>query len=317
MRGGEVQAARAAQAAGVQFTLSTVGCCPLREVSAGAPEPFWFQLYVTKDRGFMREMIAQAVALDCPVLFFTVDLPVPGSRYRDVHSGLTAAPGFRGRARRFAQALGKPRWLWDVGINGRPHALGNVAHLLDPKAGMLDFLTWSAANFDATLTWKDVDFIRSLWPRKFVIKGILDPRMHKAAARRRRHRRLQPWRRQLDGVSRPRALCPPSPRRWRRTTILATAASVGLDVVRMLALGADGGRSAAPGPMRCAQGGAGVARCSRSSRPRCGGDGADRSPGRASTARSRLTQGNLNAKIVTYRVRSRRAQGRARRRCHV
>ena len=118
-RRGEVQAARAAQAAGVQFTLSTVGCCPLREVSAGAERPIWFQLYATRDRGFVREMIAQAVELQCPVLLFTVDLPVPGSRYRDVHSGLTAAPGPRGRARRFAQALGRPRWLWHVGINGR------------------------------------------------------------------------------------------------------------------------------------------------------------------------------------------------------
>jgi L-lactate dehydrogenase (cytochrome) len=264
-RRGEVQAARAAQAAGVQFTLSTVGCCPLTEVAAGTEKPIWFQLYITKDRGFTREMIARAAELGCPVLFFTVDLPVPGSRYRDVHSGLTAAPGLRGRARRFMQALGKPGWAWDVGVHGRPHELGNVAPLLDRNAGLLDFLSWSAKNFDATLTWKDIEAIRSLWPGKFVIKGILDPDDARAAAACGADGIVvsNHGGRQLDGVlSTARALSAIADAVGDDLTILADGGiRSGLDVVRMLALGADGvllGRAWAYA--LAAEGGAGVAK---------------------------------------------------------
>jgi L-lactate dehydrogenase (cytochrome) len=163
------------------------------------------------------------------------------------------------------QALGRPRWLWGVGINGRPHALGNVAHLLDRKAGMLDFLTWSAANFDSTLTWKDVDFIRSLWPRKFVIKGILDPEDAREAATTGADGLVvsNHGGRQLDGVlSTARALPAIAEAVDGRMTILADGGiRSGLDVVRMLALGADGvllGRAWAYA--LAAQGGAGVAR---------------------------------------------------------
>ncbi len=181
-RRGEVQAARAAQAAGVQFTLSTVSCCSLDEVATQTDRPIWFQLYITKDRGFTRDMLARAAGHGCPVLLFTVDLPVPGSRYRDVHSGLHAPPGMRSQMRRLLQAMGKPRWAWDVGVRGKPHSLGNIAHLFDRETNLLDFLKWSGSNFDASLTWKDIAALRAQWPGRFVIKGILDPEDARAAA---------------------------------------------------------------------------------------------------------------------------------------
>ena len=264
-RRGEVQAARAAQAAGVQFTLSTVSCCSLDEVASRTERPIWFQLYITKDRGFTREMLARAAGHGCPVLLFTVDLPVPGSRYRDVHSGLHAPPGFRSQARRLWQAVGKPHWAWDVGVRGRPHSLGNVAHLFDKQTNLLDFLKWSATNFDATLTWKDIERLRAQWPGRFVIKGILDPEDARAAADCgvdgivvSNH-----GGRQLDGVpSTARALPAIADAVGDRLTILADGGvRSGLDVVRMLALGADGvllGRAWAWA--LAAEGGAGVTR---------------------------------------------------------
>ena len=262
-RRGEVQAARAAQAAGVQFTLSTVGCCSLDEVAAQTKDPIWFQLYITKDRGFTRDMLAKAAWHGCPVLLFTVDLPVPGSRYRDVHSGLHAPPGPRTTARRLLQAMGKPHWAWNVGVKGRPHSLGNIAHLFDRQTNLLDFLKWSGSNFDATLTWKDIEGLRAQWPGKFVIKGILDPEDARAAADCgvdgivvSNH-----GGRQLDGVpSTARALPAIADAVGDRLTILADGGiRSGLDLVRILALGADGvllGRAWAWA--LAAQGGAGV-----------------------------------------------------------
>src|SRR5437868_5377396 len=120
-RRGEVQAARAAHAAQVPFCLSTVSLCPLTEVVAGAGVAPWFQLYMIKDRAFMRDLLAQARDAACPVLMFTVDMPVAGMRYRDVRSGLTGAPGFFGSLRRAGQAMRRPYWAWDVGLRGRPH----------------------------------------------------------------------------------------------------------------------------------------------------------------------------------------------------
>lgn len=243
-RRGEVQAARAAQSAGIQFTLSTVGCCSLDEVATQTEKPIWFQLYITKDRGFTREMLARAAGHGCPVLLFTVDLPVPGSRYRDVHSGLHAPPGMRSQARRLVQAMGRPRWAWDVGLRGRPHSLGNVAHLFDRQTNLLDFLKWSAGNFDSTLTWKDVERLREQWPGKFVIKGILDPEDARAAADSGADGIVvsNHGGRQLDGVmSTARALPAIADAVGDRLAVLADGGvRSGLDVVRMLALGADG-----------------------------------------------------------------------------
>jgi L-lactate dehydrogenase (cytochrome) len=179
-RRGEVQAARAAGGAGIPFCLSTVGICSVEEVSQACAAP-WFQLYVLRDRGYMRELLQRAYAVGSPVLVLTVDLPVPGARYRDVRSGFR---GLSGTAAWLAQAkdgLCHLRWLWDVWLWGRPHKLGSVSGVLKGKQRVSDFLEWIAANFDRSLNWQDLDWIRSQWDRPIVIKGVLDPEDAKLA----------------------------------------------------------------------------------------------------------------------------------------
>jgi L-lactate dehydrogenase (cytochrome) len=142
-RRGEVQAARAAAARAVPFCLSTVSVCALDEVRVGSPSPFWFQLYMIRDRAFMRDLLVRARAAGCTTMVFTVDMPMPGIRYRDRHSGLSGG-GWAIGLQRIAQAAGRPRWAWDVGICGRPHQLGNVAPVLGEKSGLEDFMRWMA-----------------------------------------------------------------------------------------------------------------------------------------------------------------------------
>jgi L-lactate dehydrogenase (cytochrome) len=243
-RRGEVQAARAAAAAGVPFCLSTVSACPIQEVAKASPKPFWFQLYMIRDRGFMIDLLAQAKAAGCNLLVFTVDMPLPGSRYRDHRSGLAGAPGLRGSIRRTLQALGKPGWAYDVGLRGRPHHLGNVAPVLGESSGLEDFLGWMRDNFDPSCTWADLDFLRAHWDGPIVIKGILDPDDARAAAATgvdgivvSNH-----GGRQLDGVlSTARALPPIVDAVGDRLIVLADGGvRSGLDVVRLMALGAKG-----------------------------------------------------------------------------
>ena len=243
-RRGETQAARAAAKAGIPFCLSTVSACSIREVAAASPAPFWFQLYMIRDRGFMIDLIGQAKAAGCTLLVFTVDMPLPGSRYRDLRSGLAGAPGLRGSMRRTMQALGKPYWAWDVGVHGRPHQLGNVAPVLGKNSGLEDFLGWMRDNFDPTCTWADLDFLRQHWDGPIVIKGILDPDDARSAADVgidgivvSNH-----GGRQLDGVpSTSRALPAIADAVGDRLTVLADGGvRSGLDVLRMMALGAKG-----------------------------------------------------------------------------
>lgn len=243
-RRGECQAVRAAEAAGVPFTLSTVSACSLGEVAKASSKAFWFQLYMTRDRGFLRELLAEARELACSALVFTVDLPVPGSRYRDYHSGLAGAPGIKGALRRGLQGALKPRWAWDVGVMGRPHGLGNVMRKLDRNAGIDDFFVWMRDNFDSSIAWSDLDFIRSEWSGPLIVKGILDPDDAVEAA----HLGADGivvsnhGGRQLDGVpSSARALPAIAEAVGDRLTVLADGGvRSGLDVVRLLALGAKG-----------------------------------------------------------------------------
>ena len=243
-RRGEVQAARAAEAAGIPFTLSTVSACPLDEVTRSVARPIWFQLYMIRDRGFMRDLLAQAASAGCSALLFTIDMPVPGSRYRDYHSGLAGAAGLRGQLRRLCQGAMHPRWAWDVGMMGRPHQLGNVAPLLGRKSGIEDFFAWLRANFDPAIHWRDLEFIRSEWKGPLILKGILDPEDAREAVRSGADGLIvsNHGGRQLDGVlSSVRALPPIVDAVGDDISILVDGGvRSGLDVVRMLALGARG-----------------------------------------------------------------------------
>lgn len=243
-RRGEVQAIRAAEAAGVPFCLSTLSVCPLAEVARASSKPPWFQLYMIRDHAFMIALLATAERLGCPALMLTVDMPVPGSRYRDHRSGLAGAPGLSGGLRRFGQALLRPRWAWDVGIHGRPLVLGNVAPVLKGSSGLEDFFAWMRGNFDPRVSWDDIDWLRSRWKRPLILKGILDPEDALEAVRIgvdgivvSNH-----GGRQLDGVpSSARALPAIADAVGRRLTVLVDGGiRSGLDVVRMLSLGAQG-----------------------------------------------------------------------------
>lgn len=240
-RRGEVQAARAAEARGVPFTLSTVSVCPIAEVRAATRRPFWFQLYVLKDRGFMTDALERAWAAGVRTLLFTVDMPVPGARYRDDHSGMS---GPNAPARRMLQAVTHPRWAIDVGIFGRPHDLGNISAYRGRRVSLVDYMGWIGSNFDPGIGWDDLRWVRELWKGNMVLKGILDPEDARAAVRFGADGIVvsNHGGRQLDGVlSSARALPPIADAVKGDIRIFADSGiRSGLDVVRMLALGADG-----------------------------------------------------------------------------
>jgi len=242
-RRGELQAVRAAEASGVPFALSTVGVCPIGEVAQVATQPFWFQLYMIRDRAFMHDMLALAREAGCSALIFTVDMPVPGSRYRDYRSGLAGESRLSGNIRRVSQAIRRPRWAWDVGLLGRPHQLGNVAPVLGKNSGLEDFMAWMQKNFDPSVSWKDLEFIRDNWEGPIIIKGILDPDDAREAAAAEVDGIIvsNHGGRQLDGVvSAAKALPKIADAVRDRLVVLADGGIYsGLDVVRMLALGAD------------------------------------------------------------------------------
>jgi L-lactate dehydrogenase (cytochrome) len=234
-RRGEVQAARAAAVANVPMALSTVGGCSLEEVAASGHVP-WYQLYFVKDRGFVADMIERAKAAGSEALILTVDLAVPGSRYRDYRAA-------GGGPRRTAQLLSRPGWLWDVGICGRPISLGNLEPIVGRKAPLSDFQAWIHSNFDPSVSWKDVEWVRSQWDGPLIIKGLLDSDDARAAADSGADGIVvsNHGGRQLDGVvSSARALPRIADAIAGRMPILVDGGvRSGLDVVRMLALGAD------------------------------------------------------------------------------
>ena len=238
-RRGELQAARAARRAEVPFALSTLGVCSAREIARGLQSAFWLQLYIIKDRGFVRDLIAQAREAKCSAMLLTVDLPVSGSRYRDHRSGLSGGT----KLRRAMQAMTRPHWAWDVGLRGRPHSLGNLEPVLGTKTGLEDYFGWIGDNFDASIGWDDVAWVREQWDGPLIIKGILEPDDAREACTRdvdgivvSNH-----GGRQLDGVvSTARALPSIVEAVGGRLPVLVDGGvRSGLDVIRMLALGAD------------------------------------------------------------------------------
>ncbi|TCU58062.1 L-lactate dehydrogenase (cytochrome) [Novosphingobium sp. PhB57] len=240
-RRGELQVARAARAANVPYILSTVSVCPLADVIAASGEPIWFQLYVLKDRGFMRHALERAQAMGVTKLVFTVDMPLPGARYRDAHSGMSgpAAP-----MRRMLQAVTHPRWAWDVGLLGRPHDLGNISHYRQKPTDLADYIGWLGANFDPSITWSDLEWIRDFWQGEMIVKGVLDPADARDAVRLGADGVIvsNHGGRQLDGaISTAEALPAIADAVGDELTVLVDGGvRTGLDVVRMLALGARG-----------------------------------------------------------------------------
>jgi len=171
--GGEILAARAAQAFGVPFTLSTMSICSIEAVRAAVTQPFWFQLYVMRDRGFAASLIERAKAAQCSALMLTADLQIQGQRHRDIKNGLSVPPRLTlGNALDIAS---KPRWA--LGMLATKHRnFGNLAgHIPGGGKGLTTLSQWIASQFDPTLSWKDVAWVRSLWPGKLIVKGILDP----------------------------------------------------------------------------------------------------------------------------------------------
>lgn len=174
-RRGETQAVRAADAAGVPMVLSTMSCCPIAEVRAAAGAPVWMQLYMIRDRGFMQDFLARLEASGTDTLFLTVDLAINGIRYRDRIGGLAGSQSLLARPDRLFDILSHLGWAWDVGLRGRPLIIGNVAPAMPNGAGLEQFQAWVARNFDPSVTYKDIEWLRRHWKGKLVLKGISDP----------------------------------------------------------------------------------------------------------------------------------------------
>jgi L-lactate dehydrogenase (cytochrome) len=168
---GEILACRAAQAAGIPFCLSTMSICAIEDVAAAVDKPFWFQLYVMKDRGFVRALVERAAAARCSALVLTVDLQVLGQRHADVRNGMTVPPELR--LRNILDIATKPAWALSV-ARGRRKTFGNLAGHVRGMENVNSLAQWIAGQFDPALSWKDVEWIRSLWPGKLILKGIMD-----------------------------------------------------------------------------------------------------------------------------------------------
>lgn len=239
-RRGEVQAAKAAENKGIPFTMSTVSVCPIEEVTPAIERPMWFQLYVLKDRGFMKNVLERAKAAGVTTLVFTVDMPVPGARYRDMHSGMS---GPNAAARRVFQAMRHPSWAFDVGLFGKPHDLGNISTYRGEPTKLEDYIGWLGDNFDPSISWKDLEWIREFWDGPMVIKGILDEQDAKDAVSFGADGIVvsNHGGRQLDGVLSTAKALPTIADAVKGDLKIFVDSGIrtGLDVVRMLALGAD------------------------------------------------------------------------------
>jgi len=168
---GEILSARAANAAGIPFTLSTMSICSIEDVAEATGKPFWFQLYVIRDRGFSKDVLARAVAAKCNTLVLTVDLQVLGQRHRDIKNGMTVPPEIR--LKNIIDVATKPAWAWSV-LTGKRKTFGNLAGHVQGMDNVNQLAKWVGEQFDPALSWKDVEWIKSIWPGKLILKGILD-----------------------------------------------------------------------------------------------------------------------------------------------
>lgn len=174
---GEIHACRAAEAAGIPYILSTMSICSIEDVAAAVRKPFWFQLYIMKDRGFIRELIQRAIAAKCSALVLTVDLQVLGQRHRDLKNGLSVPPEIK--LGTFMRIAARPRWAIGV-LGGKRKTFGNLDGRIAGMEGVRSLSQWTAQQFDQALSWNDVDWVRGLWPGPLILKGI----MHEDDARR-------------------------------------------------------------------------------------------------------------------------------------
>lgn len=240
-RRGEVQAARAASRAGIPYTLSTVSVCSIEEVASQASGALWSQLYVLKDRGYMLNALERAWAAGMKTLVFTVDMPIPGSRYRDNRSGMS---GPHATLRQYLQACTHPRWAMNVGLAGRPLSFGNIEAYTGHKMTMDDYMGFISNNFDPSIAWHDLEWIRDSWQGKLIIKGILDTDDARNAVRLGADGIVvsNHGGRQLDGaIPTARALPRVVDAVGDDLTVLAdSGVRSGVDVIRLLALGAKG-----------------------------------------------------------------------------
>lgn len=240
-RRGEAQAAVAAAEKKIPYTLSTVSVCPIEEVASQAGGELWSQLYVLKDRGYMKNVLERSWAAGMRTLVFTVDMPVPGSRYRDRHSGMS---GPMATLRQYLQALAHLRWAVSVGLAGRPLSFGNIEAYTGHKMTMNDYMGFISKNFDPSISWKDLDWLRNEWKGKLILKGILDAGDARQAVKAGADGIVvsNHGGRQLDGaVATARALPAVVDSVGNSITVLADSGiRSGIDVIRMLALGAKG-----------------------------------------------------------------------------
>lgn len=259
-RRGEVQAKRAADKAGIPFCLSTVGICTLEEVGAVSDRPAWFQLYMLKDRGIVQEILARAWDNGVRTLVFTIDLAVLGTRYRDIRNGMAGGLGPWGRFRSGAldYAL-HPRWAWDVGVKGAPHGFGNIAMYVKQSRNPRDYLHWTGTQFDSSVTWADIEWLRGVWQGNLVLKGVLDVADARAAVAVGADGMIvsNHGGRQLDGVSSTAAMLPRIADAVGSETTLLVDGGIrsGQDLVKALALGAKAALVGRPWVMALAAGG--------------------------------------------------------------